>query len=206
MRQHLRTRHYSIRTEQAYIDWARKFILLHDKRHPQDMGAREVEAFLTHLAVDRQVSASTQNQAKVALVYGTRMRLLEAARPRAKSACWRGARSWRARAREQGPGDGASREPERTAAGAVAQGAGAAREGSGGWPGAGLPAARAGREVPEFRPRLGLTVGVSVSGALNRPAPGCVVMGGRASCVAVGPAAVRDRCSMKLGVRGPAGP
>ena len=69
MRQHLRTRHYSIRTEEAYIDWARRFILFHDKRHPQDMGAAEVGVFLTHLAVDRQVSASTQNQAKAALLY-----------------------------------------------------------------------------------------------------------------------------------------
>jgi integron integrase len=69
MRVHLRTRHYSIRTEQAYIDWARRFILFHGKRHPQDMGAAEVEAFLSHLAVDRQVAASTQNQAKAALLY-----------------------------------------------------------------------------------------------------------------------------------------
>lgn len=69
MRTHLRTRHYSIRTEEAYMDWARRFILFHDKRHPQDMGAAEVEAFLSHLAVDRQVSASTQNQAKAALLY-----------------------------------------------------------------------------------------------------------------------------------------
>lgn len=69
MRIHLRTRHYSIRTEQAYIDWARRFILFHGKRHPQDMGAAEVEAFLSHLAVQRQVAASTQNQAKAALLY-----------------------------------------------------------------------------------------------------------------------------------------
>ncbi|MGB7422332.1 MAG: integron integrase [Comamonas sp.] len=69
MRTHLRTRHYSIRTEQAYLDWARRFILYHNKRHPQEMGAREVEAFLSHLAVDRQVSASTQNQAKAAILY-----------------------------------------------------------------------------------------------------------------------------------------
>lgn len=69
MRVHLRTRHYSIRTEQAYIDWARRFILFHGKRHPQDMGAAEVEAFLSHLAVQRQVAASTQNQAKAALLY-----------------------------------------------------------------------------------------------------------------------------------------
>ena len=69
MRDHLRTRHYSYRTEQTYVDWARRFILFHGKRHPQEMGALEVEQFLTHLAVDRQVSASTQNQAKAALLY-----------------------------------------------------------------------------------------------------------------------------------------
>ena len=69
LRDHLRTRHYSIRTETAYVDWARRFILFHGKRHPQEMGAAEVEAFLTHLAVDRHVSASTQNQAKAAILY-----------------------------------------------------------------------------------------------------------------------------------------
>ena len=69
LRDHLRTRHYSIRTETTYVDWARRFILFHDKRHPQEMGGAEVEAFLTHLAVDRQVSASTQNQAKAAILY-----------------------------------------------------------------------------------------------------------------------------------------
>jgi site-specific recombinase XerD len=69
MRDHLRTRHYSIRTETAYVDWARRFILFHGKRHPLEMGAAEVEAFLTHLAVQRQVSASTQNQAKAAILY-----------------------------------------------------------------------------------------------------------------------------------------
>ena len=69
LRIHLRTRHYSIRTEEAYLDWVRRFILHHGKRHPKDMGAVEVEAFLSHLAVERQVSASTQNQAKSALLY-----------------------------------------------------------------------------------------------------------------------------------------
>ena len=69
LREHLRTRHYSIRTEEAYADWVKRFILFHHKRHPKDMGAAEVEAFLTHLAVHRQVSASTQNQAKSALLY-----------------------------------------------------------------------------------------------------------------------------------------
>ena len=69
MRMHLRAHHYSLRTETAYLDWVRRFILFHHKRHPQDMGAAEVEAFLTHLAVERQVSASTQNQAKAAILY-----------------------------------------------------------------------------------------------------------------------------------------
>ena len=69
LRIHLRTRRYSIRTEQTYIDWARRFILFHGKRHPRDMGAAEVEAFLSYLAVERKVSASTQNQAKAALLY-----------------------------------------------------------------------------------------------------------------------------------------
>lgn len=69
LRADLRTRHYSIRTEQAYVDWVRRFVLLHHKRHPVGMGAAEVAAFFTHLAVDRQVSASTQNQAKLAILY-----------------------------------------------------------------------------------------------------------------------------------------
>jgi hypothetical protein len=69
LRDHLRTRYFSIRTGQAYTDWARRFILFHGTRHPQEMGAVEVEAFLTHLAVDRQVSASTQNQAKAGRLY-----------------------------------------------------------------------------------------------------------------------------------------
>ena len=62
-------RHYSIRTESAYVDWARRFILFHSKRHPKDMGALEVEAFLSFLAVERNVAASTQNQAKSALLF-----------------------------------------------------------------------------------------------------------------------------------------
>jgi len=63
MRRIIRVKHYSYRTEQAYLQWARRFILFHDKRHPKDMGKLEVEAFLTHLAVDRHVAAATQNQA-----------------------------------------------------------------------------------------------------------------------------------------------
>ena len=69
MRDVLRLKHYSKRTEQAYIDWARRFILFHQKRHPREMGAQEVEQFLTYLAVDRHVAASTQNQALNALVF-----------------------------------------------------------------------------------------------------------------------------------------
>ncbi|THU05170.1 integron integrase [Lampropedia puyangensis] len=69
MREHLRVRRYSLRTEQAYLDWVKRFILFHGKRHPSDMGAGEVQAFLTHLAVERHVSASTQNQAKSAILY-----------------------------------------------------------------------------------------------------------------------------------------
>ena len=69
LRSHLCTRPYSIRTEQAYVDWARRYILFHDKRHPRDIGAAEVEAFLSYLAVERNVAASTQNQAKAALLH-----------------------------------------------------------------------------------------------------------------------------------------
>ena len=69
LRQAIRVRHYSIRTEDTYADWARRFILFHGKRHPQELGASEVSAFLTHLAVDRSVAPSTQNQAKSALLF-----------------------------------------------------------------------------------------------------------------------------------------
>lgn len=65
----LRVRHYSLRTEEYYIQWIRRFILFHHKRHPLEMGATEINAFLTHLAVDRTVSASTQNQAFSALLF-----------------------------------------------------------------------------------------------------------------------------------------
>lgn len=65
----IRVRHYSIRTERAYMDWIRRFILYHDKRHPRDMGESEVAAFLSHLAVDGQVAAATQNQALNALAF-----------------------------------------------------------------------------------------------------------------------------------------
>jgi site-specific recombinase XerD len=69
VRDHLRKLHYSYRTEQQYLFWIRRFILFHGKRHPSDMAAREVEDFLTHLAVDRKVSASTRNQALAAILF-----------------------------------------------------------------------------------------------------------------------------------------
>ena len=65
----IRTLHYSVRTEHAYVDWIRRYVLFHNKRHPRDMGANELRTFLSHLAVDRGVSASTQNQAKAALLF-----------------------------------------------------------------------------------------------------------------------------------------
>jgi len=65
----IRTLHYSIRTENAYAEWTRRYILFHHKRHPAEMGKEEIEAFLTHLAVDRKVAASTQSQAKAALLF-----------------------------------------------------------------------------------------------------------------------------------------
>jgi site-specific recombinase XerD len=69
VRDAIRTLHYSIRTEQAYVNWIRQFILFHNKRHPQEMGEDEVQAFLTYLAVRRNVSASTQNQALAAILF-----------------------------------------------------------------------------------------------------------------------------------------
>lgn len=69
VRDAIRLRHYSIRTEVTYVGWIRRFILFHGKRHPLDMGAVEVEAFLTHLATQRHVAAPTQNQAKAALLF-----------------------------------------------------------------------------------------------------------------------------------------
>ena len=69
LRSAIRVRHYSIRTEQSYVGWVKHFIFFHGKRHPKDMGEREVGAFLTHLAVNKNVAASTQNQALNALVF-----------------------------------------------------------------------------------------------------------------------------------------
>lgn len=68
-REKMRTRHFSLRTEQAYLQWIRRYVTFHGRRHPRDLGAPEVEVFLSHLAVDRKVSASTQNQAMQALLF-----------------------------------------------------------------------------------------------------------------------------------------
>src|SRR5881394_3587982 len=69
VRELLRVRHYSVRTEKAYIGWIRRYILFHGKRHPRELGAAEATRFLTALAVDAKVSASTQNQALAALLF-----------------------------------------------------------------------------------------------------------------------------------------
>lgn len=69
VRQAIGVRHYSRRTEEAYVGWTKRFVLFHGKRHPSTMGAAEVATFLTHLAVEGHVAASTQNQALNALVF-----------------------------------------------------------------------------------------------------------------------------------------
>jgi len=69
VREAIRVRHYSIRTEQAYLDWVKRFICFHNKRHPKDMAELEVAQFLSHLALDRNVAPSTQNQALNALAF-----------------------------------------------------------------------------------------------------------------------------------------
>lgn len=69
VRQAIRFKHYSLRTEVVYVDWIKRFILFHGKRHPVEMGADEVREFLTHLATAAQVAASTQNQAFSALLF-----------------------------------------------------------------------------------------------------------------------------------------
>ena len=65
----LRTKHYSIQTEKTYLLWIKRFILFNQKRHPKDMGEEEVSNYLTYLAVDRQVTSSTQNLALCSIVY-----------------------------------------------------------------------------------------------------------------------------------------
>jgi len=69
VRDTMRLRHYSYRTEQSYVGWITRYVLFRNKRHPKDMGAPEVEAFLTYLAVEEHVTASTQDQAFSALLF-----------------------------------------------------------------------------------------------------------------------------------------
>jgi len=69
MRDALRSRHYSHRTERAYVMWVKRFATYHNLRHPAEMAEPEINAFLTHLAVKKRVSPSTQNQALSALLF-----------------------------------------------------------------------------------------------------------------------------------------
>ncbi len=71
IRKAIRVKHYSYRTEQTYIYWIKKFILFNNKRHPNEMGEKEINRFLTYLAVNRKVAASTQNQALCAICFYT---------------------------------------------------------------------------------------------------------------------------------------
>jgi integron integrase len=68
-REKMRTRHLALRTEQAYLQWLQRYVVFHNRRHPRELGAPEVEQFLTYLAVHRKVSAATQNQALQALLF-----------------------------------------------------------------------------------------------------------------------------------------
>ena len=69
VRQQIRTRHYSIRTEEAYVSWIRDYILFHQKRHPAELNERDIGAWLSYLATERKVAASTQNQALSAILF-----------------------------------------------------------------------------------------------------------------------------------------
>jgi integrase len=69
VREEIRARHYSRRTEDAYVHWIRRFIVFHGRRHPRDLGALEISAFVTWLAVEQRVAASTQNQALSAVLF-----------------------------------------------------------------------------------------------------------------------------------------
>lgn len=69
VRQEIRVRHYSRRTEESYLGWINRFIVFQGRRHPREMGETEIQGFLSHLATEKQVSASTQNQAACALLF-----------------------------------------------------------------------------------------------------------------------------------------
>lgn len=77
VRDKIRLKNYSYQTEKSYVDWIKRFILFHEKRHPSEMGKTEIEAFLTHLAVEKDVAASTQNQALHALLFLYRVVLVQ---------------------------------------------------------------------------------------------------------------------------------
>jgi hypothetical protein len=72
VRNAMQLRHYSLRTEESYVQWIKRYILFHGKKHPKDMAEPEVTVYLTHLAVDGKVSASTQNQALSAIQFVNR--------------------------------------------------------------------------------------------------------------------------------------
>ena len=69
LRQEVRKRHYSYRTEKQYVAWARRFILFHGRRHPAELSAQDIEAYLSHLATERNVAAATQAQALAAILF-----------------------------------------------------------------------------------------------------------------------------------------
>ena len=69
VRDAIRLKHYSYRTEETYVQWIVRYILFHNKHHPKDMGVPEIEEFLTHLAVEGNVAAATQNQALNAILF-----------------------------------------------------------------------------------------------------------------------------------------
>jgi len=69
LRSAMRLKHYSYRTEQSYVQWVKRFILFHQKRHPKDMGATEIRQFLNHLAMEKNVAGSTKNQSLCAIIF-----------------------------------------------------------------------------------------------------------------------------------------
>ncbi len=69
VRDAIRLKHYSYQTEKTYVHWIKRYILFHNKQHPKDTGSKEIEAFLTDLAINRKVAASTQNQALHAILF-----------------------------------------------------------------------------------------------------------------------------------------
>jgi hypothetical protein len=110
VRDAIHSRHYSRRTEKAYVGWVRRYILFHGKRHPAELGAAEVTAYLSSLAVQDKVAASTQNQALSALLFLYRV-VLERDLPWSTTWSAPGARPgfpWSSPARRCGPSSGSS--------------------------------------------------------------------------------------------------